>query len=121
MGGKSGVTLAYVDFFNTVGNIIGNKLDLPNGNTENYVYDLDTNRYISLSGWEGGPSIKVDQDRAIFWDGVHPSTRTHCWIAYTWHLELFKAGKWPSPNVQGYKDMCSSTKAYNGHVVRTEL
>ena len=42
--------------------------------------------------------------------------RAHCYIAYAWHLVIHdQTGKWPEPDVQGFKRMCAATtKAWNG-------
>lgn len=137
-----GVTMAFVDIWSTFNEVTSGRLEHPDGTVEDYTYPLDTGsdsfQYLDgaaygqpkvkvwkecfpeMLGWAPGRDICADQDRAIFWDGVHPSTRVHCWIGYAWHLALFKTGKWPVPDVENYKNMCGSTKAWNGHVVRTK-
>ena len=56
-----------------------------------------------------------EQDRAVFWDDVHPTSRAHCYIAYAWHLAIHdQTGKWPEPDVQGFKRMCAATQAWHG-------
>merc|ERR1712194_662271 len=64
-----------------------------------------------------GSSMCANQDRAIFWDNVHPTSRAHCYIAYAWHLAIHEqTGKWPEPDVQGFNRMCGATQAWHGTI-----
>ena len=116
--------------------MLSNKLMLKNGVVEDYIYPLDIHRFRTieipnkppirvwqsctdgLTGYILNPNqlLCPEQDRAVFWDDVHPTSRAHCYIAYAWHLAIHdQTGKWPEPDVQGFKRMCAATtKAWNG-------
>ena len=136
-------TFALVDIYRTFNLMLTNKLLLKNGVVEDYIYPLDIHRFRtieipnkpairvwqsctdggagSLTGYISNSKLPVcpDQDRAFFWDNVHPTSRVHCYIAYAWHLAIHdQTGKWPEPDVQGFKDMCAATKAWHGNNLR---
>ena len=37
-------------------------------------------------------TVCAEADRAFFWDSVHPTSRTHCWIAYFVARALHREG-----------------------------
>lgn len=52
--------------------------------------------------------VCADQDSALFWDVVHPTTYTHCWEA--WFMgKTLAAAKWiaPMPSLQDYRSWCA--------------
>ena len=133
--------VAAVDIYRTFNLMLTNKLLLKDGVVEDYTYPLDVDRSRTIeipnkppirvwesctdggfSGLTGyalhpilGSSVCAHQDRAIFWDNVHPTSRAHCYIAYAWHLAIHEqTGKWPEPDVQGFKRMCAATQAWHG-------
>jgi len=133
--------VAAVDIYRTFNLMLTNKLLLKDGVVEDYTYPLDVDRSRTIeipnkppirvwesctdggfSGLTGyalhpifGSSVCANQDRAIFWDNVHPTSRAHCYIAYAWHLAIHEqTGKWPEPDVQGFKRMCAATQAWHG-------
>merc|ERR1712137_1472924 len=130
------VVVAQVDIKTFFDNIMAQELELPDGTVEPYAFPLEYGRFTTLSGeLFDGPDIKIwgsffpsmgwgsnsmcDQpEKALFWDDVHPSARTHCWIAYAWHLAISKTGKWTAPDADSYKAMCGSTLPWNGHIVK---
>merc|ERR1712179_738905 len=115
------VTVAFVDIFGSFNNLLNQKLEVFDGSLQDYEFPLDIDRFVTLTAGsiDSGADVKIykdcypdmlgwafsendiceDQDRAIFWDAVHPSTRTHCWIAYFWQLSISRTGKWPAPDV----------------------
>ena len=43
---------------------------------------------------------------AVFWDTVHPSSLTHCWVAY-FLQDAFARGGWaPAPSLAEHRDYC---------------
>ena len=133
--------VAVVDIYGTFNLMLTNKLLLKDGVVEDYTYALDVHRsrtieipnkppirvwesctdggFSGLTGYAlhpiAGSSMCANQDRAIFWDNVHPTSRAHCYIAYAWHLAIHEqTGKWPEPDVQGFKRMCGATQAWHG-------
>jgi phospholipase/lecithinase/hemolysin len=132
-------SLTVVDIYRAFNLMLNSKLQLKNGVVEDYSFPLDTHRFriieipnkppirvwesctdgggVGLTGyiWNRNLPVCPEQDRAVFWDNVHPTSRVHCYIAYAWHLAIHEqTGKWPEPDVQGYKRMMSATQAWHG-------
>eukprot|EP00931_Biecheleriopsis_adriatica_P081480 TRINITY_DN5479_c0_g2_i1.p1 TRINITY_DN5479_c0_g2~~TRINITY_DN5479_c0_g2_i1.p1 ORF type:complete len:791 (-),score=109.39 TRINITY_DN5479_c0_g2_i1:174-2546(-) len=71
-------------------------------------------------GWLGPGDVCPDQDNVIFWDNVHPGTRSQCFMASFFHGELSKVGLLPAPDMEKYKTMCGRDNiAWNGHSIHT--
>jgi len=67
---------------------------------------------------ESDPSFVCENSqRAIFWDVVHPTTYTHCWVAYGMHRQMHELG-WtrPTPAIEEVGDWCSGiADVVSGH------
>lgn len=56
--------------------------------------------------------VCANPHRAMFWDVVHPTSYTHCWVAFFVEREMAKAGRvvaGPSPEEQ--KAICEESAA----------
>ena len=67
---------------------------------------------------ESNPSFVCENSlRAIFWDVVHPTTYTHCWVSYGMHRQMHELG-WtrPTPAIEEVGDWCSGiSDVVSGH------
>jgi len=67
---------------------------------------------ISQSG-----NICNEVEKLIFWDVIHPTTYAHCWTAYYFGLQMYRAG-WilNTPPLNSYKSWCQRiSKTMLGH------
>ena len=56
-----------------------------------------------------------DQQSAMFWDVVHPTTFSHCWQAYMIAKDLAIVGWYGDmPSLQTYKIWCKTIAGDNG-------
>jgi phospholipase/lecithinase/hemolysin len=56
----------------------------------------------------GDPAaVCAERDRVFFWDSVHPTTATHCWIAWLVARDMAKAG-WldEPPSAEAFRAAC---------------
>jgi phospholipase/lecithinase/hemolysin len=49
--------------------------------------------------------------RAMFWDVVHPTSYTHCWIAFFVQWELARAGLVAAPDPEAHRAYCAERSA----------
>eukprot|EP00941_MAST-03F_sp_MAST-3F-sp1_P000747 g747.t1 len=74
------------------------------------------NKMVDQLGWTMGSSkICIKESESLFWDGGHPSTRPHCWIAYGFHVLLYKDKLVTvQPDFEKYKTMCAAAMPWLG-------
>jgi hypothetical protein len=49
----------------------------------------------------------------VFWDTIHPSSLTHCWIAYFIQDGFARAGWADAPSVEAHRQYCTEQVALN--------
>jgi len=54
-------------------------------------------------------SVCAQSDTAMFWDVVHPTSYTHCWLAYFVQREMARAGLVAPPSsLDGQRAYCTA-------------